>query len=98
MSTTTAPAVPAAASQAVTLWGIVKGVAEAAITVLSIVDPPAGVALGTSIALVDVLVSLLPMLEAGSEQLLASVGAIQGHSQTVLIAAAPSITVIPNKT
>lgn len=79
----------------VSFWGIVKGVALEAIPVLAILDPPAAAALTTALAIADALVTLLPLLEAGSEQLLASLSALDGHAKSVLIQAAPSINVVP---
>jgi hypothetical protein len=91
-------AAPTDPTTATAFWGIVKGTAEQAATVLAIVDPPAGIALGAAVAGVDAIVTNLPAIEADATATATAVASIYTQSQAVLLTAAPHITVVPNKT
>ena len=79
------------ADGSVSYWGIVLGTAQIALAVLSLADPPAATVLSTAI---KIGVDLEAAVKAGS----ATPAQLQTHATTVLLAAAPHITVVGNKT
>ncbi len=97
-ATTSLASAAASTASAVTFWGIVKGIAQTALLGLDAADPAAGAALSLAVQGVETIVANFPAIEANAEALTTAVASIYSQGQKVLIAAAPHVTVIPNKT
>jgi hypothetical protein len=72
------------------IWAITKGVAEVALTALSLTDPAAASVISAGIKVVD------GYIAQGANAVAANAATIVTTTQTVLAAAAPAITVIKN--
>lgn len=84
----------APASEAEELWAIVKGIAEVALPVLAIVDPPIGIALAAAITVADAIIAIIegsPGLDNSSLE--ANLTTI---SHAALLQAAPHIKAVAN--
>jgi hypothetical protein len=95
--TTAVASVPTTAQEAVTLWGIAKGIAEVGLTVLTASDPGAAAAITLAISLGDTAVQSLPSLAGDIQALGTAVSSVFDQSKTLLLTAAGSITAIANK-
>jgi hypothetical protein len=84
------------AATLITIWGIIKGIAQVALTVVDIIDPPAGIAINAGISTVEGLLGSLPALASDAEATATALGTIVSAMHSVLIAAAPAITVVAN--
>jgi hypothetical protein len=84
------------AATAILIWGIIKGIGEVALEAVDVLDPPAGLAITAGIATVEGLLGTLPAIASNAEATATALGTIVSTMHTVLIAAAPAISVIPN--
>jgi hypothetical protein len=87
------------ATTATTLWGIVKGLGQVALTVLDVSDPAAAALINTGIAAADAAVAALqtPAVQADAAQVASNVSTILANVQTVANATVGTFTAVANK-
>ncbi len=88
-----AATVTADAAKVANVWGIIKGVGEAALAAATTLAPGAATIISEGITAVDALVASLPAIASDAEQLAATIGNIITQGLEVLTAAAPAVKV-----